>query len=74
MAAHLAAQSLQGSRPDSYAALAAGVNAILLPRGASAAMTTVSALAPDGRCKAFADDADGYGRGVRLKITMLEIQ
>jgi len=32
----------------------------------------VSALAPDGRCKAFADDADGYGRGEGFAALMME--
>lgn len=40
VAAHLGALSLQG---DCQASLAAGVNAILMPRGASAAMTQVGA-------------------------------
>lgn len=41
VAAHLAAQSLNShvKGADSQAAIAAGVNAILVPRGASAAMT-----------------------------------
>jgi len=32
----------------------------------------VSALAPDGRCKAFADDADGYGRGEGFAALVME--
>ncbi len=53
-------------------AIAAGVNAILLPDGATAAMSQVSALAPDGRCKAFASDGDGYGRGEGFSALLLE--
>eukprot|EP00983_Pelagomonas_calceolata_P087973 1157087-Pelagomonas_calceolata.AAC.7 len=32
----------------------------------------VSALAPDGRCKAFAEDGDGYGRGEGFAAIMME--
>jgi acyl transferase domain-containing protein len=70
VATHLAARSLTAG--ESPLALAAGVNSILLPRGASAAMTQVQALAPDGRCKAFAADADGYGRGEGYATLVLE--
>lgn len=70
VAAHLAAGSLMSG--ESSVALVAGVNAVLLPRGASAAMTQVQALAPDGRCKAFAADADGYGRGEGFTALLLE--
>ncbi|CAD7696941.1 unnamed protein product, partial [Ostreobium quekettii] len=70
VAAHMAARSVQDS--DSSMALAAGANAILMPEGATAAMTNVRALAPDGRCKAFASDADGYGRGEGFTVAVLE--
>ncbi len=71
MACHLAAASLQTGE-SSPAALASGVNAILLPLGASAAMSQVQALSPDGRCKAFAADADGYGRGEGFASIVIE--
>ncbi len=70
VAAHLAARSLGAG--DCSAAAAAGANAMLLPLGATAAMTQVGALAPDGRCKSFAADADGYGRGEGFIVAMLE--
>ena len=71
VAAHLAAASLRAGE-SAPAALAAGVNAMLLPRGASAAMTRVAALSPDGRCKAFGAEADGYGRGEGFTALLLE--
>jgi NADPH:quinone reductase-like Zn-dependent oxidoreductase len=70
VAAHLAAVAIRNSE-CSFAA-AAGANAVLLPLGATAAMTQVHALAPDGRCKAFGAEADGYGRGEGFVVAMLE--
>lgn len=72
VAAHLAAQGLAGG--ECTFAAAAGVNAMLLPLGATAAMTQVHALSPDGRCKPFADDADGYGRGEGVIVALLEYE
>lgn len=70
VAAHLAASAVKG-RECSFAAVA-GANVMLLPLAATAAMTQVHALAPDGRCKAFAADADGYGRGEGFVVTIIE--
>ena len=53
-------------------ATASGVNALLVPTAASAAMTQVHALSPDGRCKAFGAEADGYGRGEGYAAIVLE--
>ena len=56
---HLAIQSLRTRESD--IALAGGVNLIMTPVS-SVNMTLLHALAPDGRCKTFAAEADGYGR------------
>lgn len=66
---HLAARSIQHG--ESTMAVACGSNAMLLPLGATAAMTQVHALSPDGRCKAFAAEADGYGRGEGFTVVLL---
>jgi acyl transferase domain-containing protein len=47
VAAHLAAVAVK--QHECTFAAAAGANAMLLPLGATAAMTQVQALAPDGR-------------------------
>ena len=60
---------LQG---DSGMATASGVNALLVPTSATSAMTQVHALSPDGRCKAFGAEADGYGRGEGYAAVVLE--
>ena len=53
-------------------ATASGVNALLVPTSATSAMTQVHALSPDGRCKAFGAEADGYGRGEGYAAVVLE--
>jgi acyl transferase domain-containing protein len=35
-------------------------------------MTQVHALAPDGRCKSYGAEADGYGRGEGFLVAILE--
>lgn len=70
VAVNLASRGIQ--LHDCYMATASGVNALLVPSAASAAMTQVSALSPDGRCKAFGSEADGYGRGEGFATIVLE--
>jgi acyl transferase domain-containing protein/surfactin synthase thioesterase subunit len=69
VALHLAAQSLQAR--DCDLAIAGGVNVILSPES-SIYLSTVGALSPDGRCKAFSDKADGYGRGEGCGLVVLK--
>lgn len=70
VAYHLASQGIV--QQDCNRAAPSGVNAILVPRAASSAMTQVHALSPDGRCKAFGAEADGYGRGEGFVSMILE--
>ena len=72
VAAHLASRSLQAG--ECTLATAAGANVMLLPLGATAAMSQVHALAPDGRCKSFGAEGDGYGRGEGFVVMMLELE
>jgi acyl transferase domain-containing protein/SAM-dependent methyltransferase/NAD(P)-dependent dehydrogenase (short-subunit alcohol dehydrogenase family)/acyl carrier protein len=59
MAVHLACQSLR--RRESNLALAGGANVILNPE-ITMALSRSRMMAPDGRCKAFSDDANGFVR------------
>jgi acyl transferase domain-containing protein len=70
VATHLAAHGI--THGDCAVATASGVNALLVPAAATAAMTQVSALSLDGRCKAFGAEADGYGRGEGYVAIVLE--
>lgn len=60
VAIHLAVQSLRKGESDM--ALAAGVNLILEPT-TSMIFARAGMLSPDGRCKTFDGDANGYVRG-----------
>lgn len=70
VAYHLAAKGILLG--DCTLATASGVNSLLVPTSASAAMTQVHALSPDGRCKAFGAEADGYGRGEGYTALIIE--
>ncbi len=60
VAVHLASQSIWNGECD--LALAGGVNIMIGPNTAIAESKS-GFLAPDGRCKAFDQSADGYARG-----------
>lgn len=68
-AVHLACQSLK--RGECNMALAGGVNMILSPAH-SIAFTKAGVLAPDGRCKTFDAQANGYVRGEGGGVVVLK--
>jgi phthiocerol/phenolphthiocerol synthesis type-I polyketide synthase A len=69
VAIHLACQSLR--RRESDQALAAGVN-LMLGTANSIATSRWGMLAPDGRCKTFDADADGYVRSEGCGVVVLK--
>ena len=69
MALHLACQHLRSGKVD--LALAGGVNLILSPLG-TIYLAKSHALAPDGRCKTFDAQADGYVRGEGCGVVVLK--
>src|ERR1700760_1364359 len=69
VAVHLAAQSLWNGECD--LALAGGVNIMIGPNTAIAESKS-GFLAPDGRCKAFDQSADGYARGEGGAIVVIK--
>ncbi|MFI2518909.1 type I polyketide synthase, partial [Streptomyces tubercidicus] len=69
VALHLAAQSLR--QGESTLALAGGVTVIATP-GTFTAFSTQRAMSPDGRCKPFAEAADGTGWGEGVGLVLLE--
>ncbi|HEX8537541.1 MAG TPA: type I polyketide synthase, partial [Cystobacter sp.] len=66
---HLACQSLRSG--ESSMALAGGVSLILLP-WVTHLLATSQALSPDGRCKTFDAQANGYVRGEGCGIVVLK--
>jgi phthiocerol/phenolphthiocerol synthesis type-I polyketide synthase D len=69
VAIHLACQSLR--RRESDQALAAGVNLMLTPEN-TIACSRWGMLAPDGRCKTFDADANGYVRSEGCGVVVLK--
>lgn len=69
VAIHLAVQSLR--RGESSMALAGGVNLILGP-DITIALSRSRMMAPDGRCKAFDERADGFVRGEGCGLLVLK--
>ncbi|MEM7532859.1 MAG: type I polyketide synthase [Chloroflexota bacterium] len=68
VAIHFACQSLRTAECD--LALAGGVNLILKPAMSNVLLS--DALASDGRCKAFSQSADGYGRAEGCGVVVLK--
>ncbi|MBL1102484.1 type I polyketide synthase, partial [Streptomyces coffeae] len=68
-AVHLAVQGLRSG--DCEIALVGGCNVIATP---TVSVAMQEALAPDGRCKTFDEDADGYGRGEGAVMLVLKPQ
>ncbi|KAF9772857.1 hypothetical protein IL306_009400 [Fusarium sp. DS 682] len=59
------------SRGDCEGALVGGANLIMAP-GMTMAMTEQGVLAPDGSCKTFSADANGYARGEAISAIFIK--
>ncbi len=69
VAVHLAAKSLQNG--ESKIAVAAGVNLILTP-DVNIALSQATMMSPDGRCKTFDENANGYVRSEGCGVVILK--
>jgi acyl transferase domain-containing protein len=69
VAMHDAVRALR--QHDCALALVGAANLILSP-GPHVALCAIHALAEDGRCKAFSDGADGFGRGEGCGVLVLK--
>ena len=69
VAVHLACQSLRSGESD--IAIAGGVSLMITPE-LMVAMSKVGFMAPDGRCKTFDAQADGFGRGEGCGVVVLK--
>ncbi|MGZ5581273.1 MAG: aminotransferase class III-fold pyridoxal phosphate-dependent enzyme [Methylobacter sp.] len=69
VALHLACQALRSGECDQ--AIVGGVNVMVTPAN-SIAFSTAHMLSADGRCKTFAESADGYGRGEGCGVVILK--
>ncbi|HET9625626.1 MAG TPA: beta-ketoacyl synthase N-terminal-like domain-containing protein, partial [Kofleriaceae bacterium] len=69
VALHLARQALR--QGDCDLAITGGATVLTSP-GALVELARQRVLAPDGRCKAFANDADGMGIGEGVAVLVLE--
>ncbi|GJN81831.1 type I iterative polyketide synthase [Purpureocillium lilacinum] len=59
------------SRGDCEGAIVGGANLIMAP-GMTAAMTEQGVIAPDGSCKTFSADANGYARGEAISAIYIK--
>ncbi|MEU6357162.1 beta-ketoacyl synthase N-terminal-like domain-containing protein, partial [Streptomyces sp. NPDC047072] len=69
-AVHLACQALRTG--DCEVAVAGGVSVLVAPTPLMASMAASGALAADGRCKTFDEDADGFGIGEGAGVVVLK--
>lgn len=69
VAVHQACQLLRAG--ETSLALAGGVSALIGP-GLTRVLDRAGATAPDGRCKSFDAEADGYGRGEGAAVVVLK--
>jgi len=69
LAVHLASQALRTGECD--LALAGGVSLVLAPEQLIG-LSQMGAVAPDGRCKTFAAEADGFGIGEGAGMVVLK--
>ncbi|WP_372442951.1 type I polyketide synthase [Mycolicibacterium baixiangningiae] len=69
VAVHHACQLLRAG--ETSLALAGGVSALIGP-GLTRVLDQAGATAPDGRCKSFDAEADGYGRGEGAAVVVLK--